>query len=276
MPELDLIAVGDVMLDVVVDDFPNLLERVHGPVRMRPGGSATNAALAAAAAGARALVVGRVGDDTAAALVRGALADAGVETRLAVDAALPTGTVVVAGAGRSAIADRGANRAFCLDDLPEALDAGAVVVSGYALLQSGSGDAARAALGRANARWIAVDAASPGLADTERLRAAAAGANVLFADEEEAHALTGLAAEAAAKLLGREYELAVVKRAAAGAVAVLGGRVLHAAARHVVAVAVPGAGDAFDAVLLVELVRGASIDDALARACEAGATAAAA
>jgi sugar/nucleoside kinase (ribokinase family) len=270
----ELIVVGDVMLDVVVDTFPAAGRRAHAPVTVRAGGAATNAALAAAGHGARSLVVGRVGDDAAAVVVRSALADARIEARLAVDPALPTGTVLAAGAGTSAVADRGANAALAVSDLGE-LDAAALLVSGYALLQAGSADAAREALARTSARWRAVDIGAPGLAAAARRPKALAGADTILADEEEARALTGLGAEAAARALGERFRLAVVKRGAAGAVASLVGTQASVPGTPVAGGAKPGAGDAFDAVLLVELSRGRPLADALAAASRAGADAAA-
>ena len=59
---LDLIAVGDVMLDGALP-APVAGGRVHGRIELRAGGSAANAALAAARLGARAAVIGRVGVD---------------------------------------------------------------------------------------------------------------------------------------------------------------------------------------------------------------------
>jgi sugar/nucleoside kinase (ribokinase family) len=50
---LDLIAVGDVMLDGALP-APVAGDRVHGRIELRAGGSAVNAALAAARLGARA------------------------------------------------------------------------------------------------------------------------------------------------------------------------------------------------------------------------------
>ncbi len=149
----DLVAVGDVMLDGAL---PSLVVggRVHGRIELRPGGSATNAALAAARLGARAAVVGRVGADAAA----------GVEPLLARDAELRTGCVVVVG-GTSVVADPGASARLAPGDLPETLEAGAVLVSGYSLLQPGAEAAARRALERARTNLLAVDAASPHLVE---------------------------------------------------------------------------------------------------------------
>ena len=54
----------------------------------------------------------------------------------------------------------GASARLAPDDLPATLEAGAVLVSGYTLLQRGSEPAARAAIERARTAWLAVDAGS--------------------------------------------------------------------------------------------------------------------
>ena len=131
----DLVAVGDVMLDGALP-APVPGRRVHGTIELRPGGSAANAALAAARLGARAAVVGRIGADAAGRLVADELAAAGVEVLLARDEAAPTGCVVVLG-GSDVVAGPGASALLAPEDVPVPLEAGAVLVSGYSLLQSG-------------------------------------------------------------------------------------------------------------------------------------------
>jgi sugar/nucleoside kinase (ribokinase family) len=170
--------VGEVMLDVFVATG----ER-HGEIRVRAGGTPVNAALAI---GPRAVVIGRVGDDAAAAAIRHALRD--VELRLAVDGELPTGTYVELADG-TVFASRGANAALALDDvLP--LDADAVLVSGYVDL---------ALLEHVDARWRA-------FVCTPTTRAIPAAANVVFANDDEA-----------ARLDLGDRELVVVTHGAAGA-----------------------------------------------------------
>ena len=60
----DLIVVGEVMVDVRAPAVQSG-RRSHGSIRLRAGGTAVNAALAAASIGARVSVVGRVGNDGA-------------------------------------------------------------------------------------------------------------------------------------------------------------------------------------------------------------------
>ena len=171
--------------------------RVHGRIELRAGGSAANAAHAAARLEARAAVIGRVGADAAGRLVADTLAADGVEALLAFDADAPTGCVVVVG-GTSIVADPGASARLAPDDLPATLDAGAVLVSGYTLLQRGSEPAARAAIERARTGWLAVDVGSARLVTAfglERFLEATSTVGVLLANAEEARALTGLDAE---------------------------------------------------------------------------------
>ena len=110
---MDLICVGDVMLDVRVD--AGQLARggdVHGHVRVRPGGTSANAAVWATWSGADAGVSGAVGDDVAGRLLLDSLRlrSVDVSTIRSIPGA-PTGTMlVVHEAGeRSMVADRGAN-----------------------------------------------------------------------------------------------------------------------------------------------------------------------
>ena len=93
---MDLIAVGDVMVDVHVQS-PALKRGgdVHGRVRLQPAGTSANAAVWAAWDGGSARVLGRVGDDLAGRLLRDALAERNVEAALSLDAAAPTGSMLV-------------------------------------------------------------------------------------------------------------------------------------------------------------------------------------
>src|SRR5258708_13513437 len=111
--------------------------RVHGRIELRAGGSAANAAIAAAGLEARAAVIGRVGADAAGRLVADSLTADGVEALLALDAGAPTGCVVVVG-GTSIVAGPGASPRLQPGALPAILGAGAVLASGYPLLQRSS------------------------------------------------------------------------------------------------------------------------------------------
>jgi len=277
----DLIVVGDVMADVSV--AAESLARggdVHGDVRIRPGGGGANAAVWAAAQGARVRLHGRIGDDIPGRLLMESLHARGVETALAVDEGVRTGAMLVVrqSGERSMVADRGANAHLLPDDLPARLVAGALLLSGYLLYDPRSEPAAVAAVARAEAEFVAVDVASWPLVETygpDRFHSSARGANLLLANGREAEVLTGLPPVPAARALAERYRWACVKLGAEGALMATKDRVFTASAPHVDAVDTTGAGDAFDGVLLAEVARGTDPEGALAEACAAGARAAA-
>jgi ribokinase len=274
MTSLDVVAVGDVMVDVRIPAGAVEEGHVLGVVTMHPGGSAANAAVWAAAAGMRSGVVGRVGDDLPGRALRRELEDRGIRASLALDVDLPTGCVLVL--GKRVIAERGANARLTPDELPSSLAAPAILVSGYILLQAGSEAAGLAALERATGPWIAVDAASARLVRGYGRAAfvkATERATVLLLNEEEAFALTNAEPEEAARALAERYRLVCVKRGAAGAVASFEGTMLGAEPPTAEPDDGTGAGDAFAGALLAALVRGASAQTALEAACRAGASA---
>ena len=260
-------AVGELMLDLGITsgDEPH-----NAAIYTRVGGTAANAAVWAAAAGASAACVGRVGDDAAGLAIRAALEERGVAVELTTDPEARTG--VVALVDGDLLVDRGANRSLSVSDL-RALDADAVLVSGYALLHEDSAQAARVALA-GSAGWTAATAGSPGL-----LRRVVpypfAGARLLVANAAEARALTGSEPAEAARLLAKRHELAGVTLGADGALLATAERLLRCAGTTIAGLAAPGAGDAFAAALLVALAEGVPPEAALEAACAAGAAAAA-
>jgi sugar/nucleoside kinase (ribokinase family) len=249
------VAVGDVMIDVTASGAGHAAR-----ISLTPGGSAVNAAIWAAVAGADATVVGRVGDDLGGDALRAALRARGVRSDFSVDLEAATGTfLVVDGEIR---ADRGANVRFSPDDLPDPLEADVVLVSGYL-----PGPTVAKALERAEATWLAL---APALLDP-----LPPGANAILVDDVEARRITGSAPERAARMLGKSFRLACVTRGAEGAVAVLDGRLERSRPERIENASQIGAGDAFAAGLLVALARGAGLRDALEAGCGLGATVAA-
>jgi sugar/nucleoside kinase (ribokinase family) len=92
-----IVVLGDVMMDVVARMSGPLAPGSDSPaaVSVGGGGSAANVAAWLAAAGARPVLVGRVGDDARGEAVAAELREAGVDARLAVDDERPTGTCIV-------------------------------------------------------------------------------------------------------------------------------------------------------------------------------------
>jgi ribokinase len=278
---VQFVAVGDVMVDVVCSKLPPPNARVHAEVSIRAGGSAVNAAAAAAASGTPAAVVGRIGSDRAGELVAAELEELGIEAHLARDHNLPTGMAVSLGADPSSpsvVANRGANARLAPEDIPDVLEADALLVSGFALFQAGSSEAARTALDRFAGAWAGVDVSSPTLAAAARdvdFGDAGRRRTVVLATADEARAMTGEEPEEAARILASRFAVACIKLGEQGAFAAAGDQVERRAVDPVARRAPFGAGDAFGAVLLIALAAGEPLGRALDLACTAGARAAA-
>ncbi len=275
----DLVVVGDLMFDVSV--HAGELARggdVHGGVLVRPGGTVANAAVWAARAGASVRLHAAVGDDDAGSFFEHALAARGVTPVLTRVGSARTGAmlVVVEEGERSMVADRGANARLTAADLPEEIDCGALLVSGYTLLDDATTAAGVAALQRTRAEHVAVDAASWPLIRERgpgRFLSDAEGATLLLANEKEAEILGG--ADDPALRLAKRFQVVVVKRGPRGALVARGDRTDEVASPEVQERDGTGAGDAFDGVLLARLALGDDLLEATAAACRSGATAAA-
>lgn len=262
---LSFTAVGEVMLDLEVTSG----QHAHaGRIRGFAGGTAANAAVWAASAGADATCVGRIGADAAGLGIRAALIASGVRAALAVDPVEPTGTVALVDG--ELVVDRGANRMLDIADLA-ALDADVVLVSGYALLSEGSARAAAAAV--ASADWSSATAGSAALLGRapDALIAALCGARLVVANRAESTVLTGKDdPQEAALVLGERCEFACVTIGGEGALLAVRGTTYRSRERPSAEVAARGAGDALAATLALALARGDSPGGALELACDAG------
>ena len=247
---VDLLAVGDVMADVVAP-APAASPR-QARVEIRAGGSAVNAAAAAVAAGRTALVVGCIGDDPLGRFVRDDLACRGVDAELAVVPDARTGRVVVTGSG--VVAERGANALFAAGHVP-AVEARAVLVSGYQLLRDDSGPGAASAL--AVGGLVGVDLGGARLVrayGSERARCLLASVGAVFGDEAAIDELGALDGVLAVMTLGPDGVRA-------------GGEWVRPARRAPGALV--GAGDALAAAVLLALADGLPLAAALERGCAA-------
>ena len=254
--------VGDVGLDVV--------GKLAGPVvfghdtrarvTVTPGGAGGNTAAWLARHDVDVSLIARIGADEAGRTASSDLPAVGIDCRFAVDPGLPTCCVVVLVApdgDRTMLADRGANAAFCVDDvqLPEVTGRAHLHLSGYVLLDDGSRPAGLEALRLAHlAGWTtSVDpqaAVHVATAGAERFLSWVSGVDLLLPNDAELAALGGL-----------DPVLAVV-----GAVVVTHGR--HGASWYSpterINVPAPeshetdstGAGDAFNAGLLSSWLAG--------------------
>jgi sugar/nucleoside kinase (ribokinase family) len=236
------VAVGELLVDVLAAGAG------HGArIRVRPAGSAFNAAVAAKAAGAESTVIGTVGDDPAGRMIVRELEAHGVLMIVSLSEGV-TGTFLLTD-GEIRV-DRGDSHR---PSPTGPISADVVLVSGYL-------PHAADVLAVAEATWIALDAA--------RLDQLPPGGNAVFANEESARRLTGAGPEDAARLLARGRDLACVTQGIRGAAAVMGDR-FERVEPPATAADAPGWGDAFAASLLVALAQGDDLAEALSRAARA-------
>lgn len=243
--------VGSVNLDLVarLERLPREGETVTGATFSRvPGGKGANQAVACARLGAVVTMVAAVGDDPFADEALAGLREAGVTLDLHVSDA-PTGVALIQvdAAGETTITVApGANATLTGVELPvhDAVLCQLEIPDG-AVLEAWEGCGGLFCLNAAPARPLAVDA---DLAVVNRL-------------ELEA--------------LQRRDGLVAVTLGAEGAVLYEdGAEIARAAPPRVDAVDGTAAGDAFTACLLVAMLEGLDPDEALVRACAAGAAAA--
>ncbi|MFG3493527.1 carbohydrate kinase family protein [Streptomyces sp. NPDC047928] len=282
-----MLVVGDVVTDVVARHRKPLAPGTdtEAEIRTLPGGAGANVACWAVRAGCPDVrILARVGTDRAA-WHEERLRRAGVRPLLVVDREAPTATVVSlvdAAAERTFLTDSGAAlRLSAADWSPGLLDGVAHLhVSGYLFFAGTSRGAASAALASALERGVpvSVDPASAGFIGewgVDRFLDALDGAAVLLPNADEAALLSGLPEPAkAAAALSRRFPLVAVTLGARGALVAAAGEVVaRVAAPPAGAVDSTGAGDAFTGGFLAARLAGATVGEAAAAGCRAGAEA---
>jgi sugar/nucleoside kinase (ribokinase family) len=282
-----VLVVGDVMTDVIVVPEGTLVRGSdrRAKIRQLPGGSAANQAVWLASFGADVRLLARVGADDRPAL-EARFRAAGVTPLLIGDPVHASGvlvTIVDPDGERSFLTDRGANLFLDPADLPPGLleDTQFLVISGYSFYAEGPRGVALVLVAEAKRRGISlvIDPASEGFlreAGVANFIGWTAGAAILFANYDEAFALSGVPdIEEQTRLLGAHYQRVVIKRGALGAsLGDAGGIRMSVGAPQIEVVDSTGAGDAFAGAFLACLLRGADEQTCLSAGIEAGTRAA--
>jgi len=253
------------------------------------GGKGANQAVAAARAGARVRMIGRIGADPAGARMLEALRSERVDTHaVAALPGVPTGTAyitVTADGENTIVLERGANARLSPADVAAERDAlaGAAVMLAQLEVPIDTVTAAVCAARDAGVRAVVT------LAPAQEVPAELlAGLDPLLVNEHEAAILLGGAGggggegrdvaadaeECARRLLGLGPRSVVITLGAAGAVVADGSRVWRVPAVAVDEVVdTTGAGDAFAGALASALAGGARLADAVSAGMAAGAQA---
>jgi len=281
-----VVIVGDVINDVVVRPLrpSELATDTPSEIERSPGGSGANQAAWLAAMHTPVRFAGRVGAPDAA-YHRSVLEQLGVETWLAEDHDVETGTIMVLvspDGERSMFTDRGASRWMREDDLPVRLlaDASMLHVSGYQLFEPGPRAAVRqlwaAALG-AKIQTSVDPVSVAGLRDVgpDSFLEWTAGAQIVFPNLDEGRLLTGLQEpDAIVADLLESYPVVALKLGPAGAlVGAADGRRVAVPAQGADVVDSTGAGDAFCAGFLARWVCGDELGQCATNAALAAALA---
>jgi ribokinase len=285
---MPVVVFGSLNMDLVTraPRLPRPGETVLGDAFFRaPGGKGANQAVAAARAGAKTRLIGRVGDDALGRELLAALREADVDTgAVRFDPEAPTGTASIAvdrsGQNQIVVAP-GANARVGEDEargLPPWLDRGAVLVLQMEIPQRASLAAAREA--RRAGAMIVLD---PAPACDEIERELCELADVLTPNAHEASWLSGIvvedgaSAEAAAERLRDSLGGSVIVTIGEeGAVLADARGIAHLPPFRAVTVDTTAAGDAFAGALATALDEGRGLRDAALFASAAGALAASA
>ncbi|WP_243406102.1 adenosine kinase [Sphingosinicella sp. YJ22] len=293
---LDVLAIGNAIVDVIADTDAAFLEREGlpagsmrlidatravelyekmGPGREISGGAAANTLAGLATLGARTAFVGQVADDQLGAIYRHDLTAAGVQFDTPAREGEPTGRclILVSPDGQRTMNTLlGASHYLPADAIDDELVASAsiLLLEGYLWDPPEPRAAMRRAIdiARKAGRKVALATCADFCVHMHRgdFRTLINEGliDMLFANDEEAAILEGTDAEAAIESLARDVPLVVVTRGEKGAVAVQGGERVEIKPEPVDRVVdTTGAGDLFASGFLYGHVQGRGLEECL-------------
>ena len=241
------------------------------PTKLTTGGSACNTLLALSHLDAPTGMIGKIGDDENGRFFASYFAQRGISTRLLHDSR-PTGvasTFITPDGQRTFGTYLGAAARLTADELQQAWFEGYdyFYIEGY-LVQNHDLVLRAIELAHAAGCEVCLDLASYNIveADLDFFRALMPSIDIVFANEQEAQALTGLEARAALDALAATCHMAVVKIGKHGVCACHGTEGAHCQARDVpVVVDTTAAGDYFAAGFMHALAAGEPLATCIAR-----------
>ena len=241
------------------------------PTKLTTGGSACNTLLALSHLDAPTGMIGKIGDDENGRFFASYFAQRGISTRLLHDSRLTgvASTFITPDGQRTFGTYLGAAARLTADELQQAWFEGYdyFYIEGY-LVQNHDLVLRAIELAHAAGCEVCLDLASYNIveADLDFFRALMPSIDIVFANEQEAQALTGLEARAALDALAATCHIAVVKIGKHGVWACHGTEVAHCPARDVpVVVDTTAAGDYFAAGFMHALAAGEPLATCIAR-----------
>ncbi|WP_416416349.1 sugar kinase [Paenarthrobacter aromaticivorans] len=285
-----VVTLGETMA-LMAADQPGPLAHVSS-MSLGIGGSESNVAIGLQRLGIQSVWCGRVGDDSLGQLVEREIRAEGVDVRITVDHEAPTGLMIKerrTSASQKVMYYRSgsAGSRIAPDDVDEQLISGAALLHVSGITPALSPQAAitlQYAIGTARAAGVPVsfdlnyrsrlwDEAAAGSAYRDII----ALVDIVFAGLEEAELAVGAAPYgngpeiAARRIAALGPSQVIIKLGAAGAFALINGTEFSQEAARIDAVDTVGAGDAFVAGYLAELVSGMEPQKRLETAASAGA-----
>ncbi len=258
-----IVALGDLMLDIVLQTKSAAAEASHGSARaaVSPGGSAANFAVWAARLGAEAGLIACVGADPLGRSLLQHLDQEGVRSgvRVTTETTGLTFALVDDRGKRTVLAARGANSALDVDDLDHTLldRADLLHVTAFSFIEDSPRRAAMTAMRHVKQRGklLSLDPSAHGYLQRmgpQTFLAMVPEVDILFPNLDEGRVLTG--EQQPQRVLGallRRFPVVALKMGAHGAMAGSGESVVHHPGFDVPAADGTGAGDAFAAAFVV-------------------------
>jgi len=249
-----------------------ILERItYANVRIAAGGSAANATAMAALLGAKTAFCGKLGDDEYGHLYEQETLAAGAVSKLSTSRELTGHCIVLItpDAERTFAVHYGASTRMGAHDISEddIRSSRLIHLDGYFLEDEKTREPALHALrlAKKHRTKVSLDLSDAGVVERSKaffISSIKQHADIVFANEQEAEALTGKKAEEAATELAQWCETAIVKRGVHGSLIARGKELIRVSAVKAHAVDTTGAGDAYAAGFLYGLLKGWPLKDA--------------
>lgn len=295
MQSVDVVSICNALMDVVVsiseaelqalplqkgyshlmnsDAQQEILQKVnHRTFSYELGGSCLNAVRALALLGQKTVFAGAVGEDAFGERIRVRTDALQIVAQLSVQAGYATGcslVLVTPDGERTMVTSLGASTQMGHEDAPtQALQKARFLhCSGYAWLSPGLKEAVQRsiAVAKATGVQISLDISDPSVVSLVRddmLEVITQHADVVFANEEEAHLLFAGSPEVAAQKLADQGIMAVIKLGAKGALMQRGNERCFITPESVTVVDTTAAGDMFAAGVLYGMLLGRGLETA--------------